>query len=200
MALSLSVTRFMTVEQQKQQRDSVTPIAPPILPRVAQGDDLAVKECLRRYGRLVYSIVWRFTKDPRDAEDACQDIFVALWRSASAFDPARGTEATFVAMIARRRLVDRQRTTATRPIPQIDPEPEPSHSAMETYVDARIAVAALDECSADQKRVITLAAFHGMTHEEIATELSMPLGTVKSHYARAIARVRRALTNREETS
>lgn len=171
----------------------------PVLPRIAQGDDGAVKECLRRYGRLVYAIARRFLREERDVEDACQDIFVALWRSAHAFDPSRGTEPTFVALVARRRLVDRQRTTGTRPLPNVEPPVEPTTSA-ETYVDARIAIAALDDCSEEQKRVVLLAAFHGMTHEEIATELSIPLGTVKSHYSRAIQRVKRALSAGEDRS
>jgi len=177
-----------------------TTAASPVLPRVARGDEDAVRECLQRYGRLVYSIAWRFTNDAAEADDACQDIFVALWRSAATFDPARGAEATFVAMIARRRLVDRQRTRGTRPLPELEADPAPVASTVETYVDARAAVAALADCSEDQRRVVQLAAFQGMTHDEIATELAMPLGTVKSHYARAIQRVKRALTRGEDES
>lgn len=174
------------------------PSLPPLLPRVAAGDELAVRECLSRYGNLVFSIARRFSRDARDAEDACQDIFVALWRSAASYDPARAEEATFVALIARRRLIDRGRTPGTRAIPNALPEPGPSGTAMEAYVDARIAVAALEECSEAQRRVVMLAALHGFTHEEIARELSLPLGTVKSHYARGIERVKRALSAREE--
>ena len=55
----------------------------------------------------------------------------------------------------------------------------------------------MKECNEDQRRVIVLAAVHGMTHEEIARELSLPLGTVKSHYTRGIERVKRALERRE---
>jgi RNA polymerase sigma-70 factor (ECF subfamily) len=64
---------------------------------------------------------------------------------------------------------------------------------MESYVDARFAASALADLSEDQRRVILLAALHGMTHDEISRELTLPLGTVKSHYARGIERVKRAL-------
>ena len=165
----------------------------PLLPGVGRGDAGAVKECIARYSNLVYSIAARFLRDPRDIEDACQDIFVALWRSAESFDAERASEATFVAMIARRRLVDRLRSAGTRPLPEVEPEPEPRGSAVEAYVDARNVAAALNDCSEDQKRVILLSALEGFTHEEISKSLSMPLGTVKSHYSRGIERVKRAL-------
>jgi RNA polymerase sigma-70 factor (ECF subfamily) len=170
----------------------------PLLPRVAQGDEPAVKECLARYGGLVYSLARRFLRDAQDIEDACQDIFVSIWRNAAAFDEARAGEATFVAMIARRRLVDRVRTAGARPTLVVDEEPATSGASIEAHVDAKNAASALSVCSEDQRKVIVLAALHGLTHDEIATELGMPLGTVKSHYSRGIERVKRALSRREE--
>ena len=176
------------------------PSPAPILPRVAAGEEAAFAECLARYRRLVYSVVRRACHSSSDVDDACQDIFMALWRSAGAFDPERSSEATFVVMVARRRLVDRQRAVATRAIPVVPEEPPISSSAMENYVDARVAVTALGSCNQEQQHVITLAALRGFTHEQIARELSMPLGTVKSHYARGIERVKRALLGREGDS
>ena len=174
-------------------REETSLLPAPLLPRVAVGDDAAVKECLRRYGRLVHALAWRYLGSDGDVEDACQDIFVALWKSAAAFDPERGTEVTFVALVARRRLIDRSRTPGTRPLPAFEEAPPPSGSALETFVDAKNAVAALSQCSEDQRQVIKLAAFQGLTHEEIAQELAIPVGTVKSHYARGIDRLKRAL-------
>jgi len=169
----------------------------PLLPRVARGDEGALRECLARYGGFVHAVARRFARDPRDLDDACQDIFVALWRSAGSFDPSRGEEATFVALVARRRLIDRNRTPGTRPLPSLDLPPDPSGTALETYVDARAAAAALEHCNEDQRRVILLSV-HGVTHEEIAKELSLPLGTVKSHYARGIERLKRALDEKRK--
>jgi len=173
--------------------------SPPVLERVARGEPDAVRECLRRYGGLVHAIAWRWSRDPRDVEDACQDVFLALWKSAGAFDPSRGEEATFVAMVARRRLIDRGRAPGSRPLPLAEEDRHVSPAAMEAYGDARVAASAVEECNEDQRRVILHAAVQGFTHDEIARELSIPLGTVKSHYARGIERVKRAL-KREERS
>jgi len=179
----------------------VTRAAPaPLLPAVARGEVDAVRACLRRYGDLVYAIVRRFLRDPGDIDDACQEVFVALWKGAASYDPSRSDEATFVAMIARRRVVDRHRTPGTRPLPMAEGGPSPTGSALESYVDARNAISAMAECNESQRRVIMLAAVHGCTHQEIARELALPLGTVKSHYARGIERVKRALEGREAKS
>ena len=169
----------------------------PVLPRVAMGDEAAVRECLERYGRLVLSLARRWSADQRDAEDACQDVFLALWRNAAAYDPARSEEATFVAMVAKRRLIDRRRTPATRSLPVVDNDLEARASTLDAYLDAKHALAALATCSEEQRAVILLAAVQGFTHDEIARELSMPIGTVKSHYSRGIERVKRALRSSE---
>jgi RNA polymerase sigma factor (sigma-70 family) len=171
-----------------------------LLPRVALGEEAAFEECVRRYGNFVYSIARRYSKDERDAEDASQEIFMALWRNAGSFDASRGTEPTFVALIARRRLIDRQRTPGTRPLPVVDPAPELSTSAVESYVDARAAAVALAGCKDEQRRVIVLSALYGLTYEEISEQLALPLGTVKSLYYRGIDRVKRALTRGEAKS
>src|ERR1041385_2281154 len=84
-----------------------------LLARVAGGDPRAVRDCIARYGGLVWSIARRF--EAADAEDAVQEIFLDLWKSAARFDGRIASEAAFVAMIARRRLIDRKRTRGRRP-------------------------------------------------------------------------------------
>ena len=86
---------------------------PSLLARVGAGDAGAVREVLSRYGGLVWSIAKRF--EPSEAEDAVQEIFLDLWKSAGRYDAALGSEATFIATIARRRLIDRRRTRRRRP-------------------------------------------------------------------------------------
>ena len=81
-------------------------IESPVLPRVATGESAAVAECLNRYGNLVWSLARRSCPDVQAAEDAVQDIFLKLWTVADRFDPEIASESTFVAMIARRRLID----------------------------------------------------------------------------------------------
>ena len=168
--------------------------APPLLARVAAGEPGAVRACLDRYGGLVWSIARRF--EAADAEDAVQEIFLDLWKSAASYDPALGSEATFIATITRRRLIDRRRTrrrrpTATQPIGDLEleaPGARPDASA-----DAAKAADALGKLRPDQRRVLVLATAHGMSHGEIAEYTGMPLGTVKAHVRRGLISIRNAL-------
>lgn len=192
-SFGLSLLAYGIEPESPMKRESVPSSSPaaPLLPRVATGDTLAVRECLQRYGGLVGSLSRRYLKSAADVEEACQDIFVALWKNARSFDPDRGSEATFVAMIARRRLIDRLR--GQRAVPEVNASDlTVSADAVERYVDARAAARGLAQCSDGQRDVIVLAS-HGLTHSEIADELALPLGTVKSHYTRGIELIKRAL-------
>lgn len=176
-----------------------SPVGPDtLLPRIATGDAAAVRECIARYGGLVWGIARRFLSNPADAEDAVQDVFVELWKNAGKFDPTRAAEPTFVTMIARRRLIDRKRRTARAPSPApLDADlPGPSDGgerAAEVHDEAAKAAKALGELREDQRRVIGMAVYRGMTHEEIAAETGLPLGTVKTHIRRGLLRIREML-------
>ena len=86
-----------------------------VLKRIAEGDESAVKECLSRYGGLVWSLARRFCASTGDAEDAVQLIFTEIWKSAHRFDPSLSSEKNFVAMIARRLLISRLRSAKRQP-------------------------------------------------------------------------------------
>ena len=175
--------------------------APSLLARVAQGDALAVREVLARYGGLVWSIARRF--ELADAEDAVQEIFLDLWKSAARFDPRVASEATFIAMIARRRLIDRRRTRRRRPTTEQLPEvPTFADGAMQpdASAEASKAAQALSRLRPEQQKVLVLATCHGMSHGEIAAETGMPLGTVKAHARRGLMSIRAALLGVEEES
>ena len=86
-----------------------------ILERVAAGEAAAVEECLAAYRGLVWSLARRSTPNLADAEDAMQEIFIAVWRNASRYDPALSAESTFITTIAKRRLIDRYRRKSRRP-------------------------------------------------------------------------------------
>ena len=168
------------------------------LQRVATGEPAAVRECLDRYGSLVWSLARRFSPSPSDAEDAAQEIFLDLWKSAATFDPAQASEATFVAMIARRRLIDRQRLRrrrpATEPLPEVPPPTEAAtHPTAETSAEATLAARAVAQLRPEQQRVLLLATCHGLSHDEIALATGMPLGTVKAHARRGLIKVREIL-------
>ncbi len=175
-----------------------------LLGRVAAGEATAMEDCLTRYGGLVWSIARRLSSTQVDAEDAVQEIFIELWRVADRYDAAIASEPTFIATIARRRLIDRRRRQDRRPVAAawtddaaIQPTPGPPEW-LELCEEAEIARRKLRELSADQQRVLTLAIDGGLTQTEIAARLGMPLGTVKTHSRRGLTRLRDSLAVERE--
>jgi RNA polymerase sigma-70 factor, ECF subfamily len=169
-----------------------------MLQRIAAGDAAAVRECIDQYGPLVWSIARRLSRTPSDAEDATQEIFLDIWRSAARFDASQGSDKVFIAMIARRRLIDRLRKTSAEP--PMDPLEtleavswtEESTSS-ETAMEAEQATRALAELRPEQRQVLELGLVHGLSQSEIATRLKMPLGTVKSFMRRGLIKVREVM-------
>lgn len=176
-----------------------------LLPLIADGDREAVQECIDRYGGLVWSLARRFTSTETDAEDATQDIFLDIWKSASRFDPEVASETTFIAMIARRRLIDRRRKASRRPQAEVLFEDSlsgngPASENTELNDEAGIASRELRKLSEDQQKVLRLSIFHGLTHERIAEATGMPLGTVKTHARRGLIKLRDLLASRKSGS
>ena len=167
----------------------------PILARVAAGDQVAMREALARFGGLVWSIARRF--DASDAEDAVQEIFLDVWKSAARYDDKVASETAFVAMIARRRLIDRRRSRSRHdarfePVSEL-PAVRDEASAPDTCAEANQAARALDQLRPEQRQVLVMATAHGMSHSEIAEQTGMPLGTVKAHARRGLLSIRAAL-------
>lgn len=168
-----------------------------LLTRVAAGDGGAVRECIARYGGLVWSLTRRLSA-PSEAEDAVQEVFLDLWRSAARFDPSLSSEVAFVAMIARRRLIDRRRRRQRMPqVESLADAPTPAEPGslgrVEACAEASLAANALQQLRPEQRTVLVLSACHGLSHEEIAQTVNMPLGTVKAHARRGLLRVRELL-------
>jgi RNA polymerase sigma-70 factor (ECF subfamily) len=179
-------------------RPEPEPLPSSILERISMGDKAAVRECISRHGGLVWSLARRFFADLAEAEDASQEVFIALWTNAARYDPSIASETTFVAMIARRTLIDRQRKHARRPssapLPEnltID-EPGPPEW-LERIDEAGRAARALEALGDDQRRVLTLSIYRGLTYDQIAREIGLPLGTVKTHARRGLINLRREL-------
>lgn len=176
------------------------PEADSTLQRIAAGDGAAVRSCIDRHGPLVWALVRRATLDHAEAEDLVQEIFVDLWASAGRFDPEVASETTFVAMIARRRLIDRRRRLGR--CPRGEPVAIPGDRAatapgvertLELRDEAEAARRALGDLRPDQRLVLLLAIEQGLTYEQIARQTGMPLGTVKTHARRGLIRLRERL-------
>ncbi|MCK6486484.1 MAG: sigma-70 family RNA polymerase sigma factor [Phycisphaerae bacterium] len=171
---------------------------PTLLQRVAAGEPAAVGECIDRYGGLIWSLARKLVGANADAEDAVQEVFIDLWRSADRFDPNVASEPTFVAMIARRRLIDSKRRRTRRPdqgqsIPVEDvdvPSGEQESGAAERAEEASRAAAAIRELRPEQQEILRLSVYEGWSHQRIADHLQVPLGTVKTHVRRGLIRVR----------
>jgi len=169
-----------------------------LMRRVASNEESAVAELYDRFGSLVYRMAFQAMPTRAEAEDAVQEVFVRLWKTADRYDPQRAALVTWVMLIARRHLVDKLRrsrarvkassleeggTAGTEPV-GIDT------SRMEQ--DERLAslmqrVAVLPEL---QRTVVTRAYLGGQTLRQIGEELNIPLGTIKSALSRALMRLR----------
>jgi RNA polymerase sigma-70 factor (ECF subfamily) len=176
-----------------------------LLPLVAAGDSSVVQLAVDRYAGLVWSLARRWCETEADAEDAVQDIFLDIWKSAGRFDSSVASETTFVSMIARRRLIDRRRRIGRRPkgealVPEAHVnESEPELGAEQQLSDdASKAARAMEELSAEQRRVLRLSIFHGLSHDKIASATGMPLGTVKTHARRGLIKLRKVLGAHEQ--
>jgi RNA polymerase sigma-70 factor (ECF subfamily) len=165
---------------------------------VAAGDGRAMEECVREFGGLIWNLVLRRVNDHSAAEDLTQEIFTEVWKSAGRFDPSKGSEATFVGMIARRRAVDwlrkMERQPDLQPLPDdIDAFMPAAGGADDSSYDieqVRQAVAGLPE---ETKVLFSLHFDQGMSHDEIARSTGMALGSVKTRLRRGLLQARENL-------
>jgi len=173
-------------------------LAEAILKRIAAGDRDAATDCLDRYGGLVWSIARRMLRDQNDAEDAVQEIFIDVWKNAGRFDEQQASETTFIAMVARRRIIDRilrvSRRVAADSFEDVLIEPESRDDrVIQMSVEAGQVADVMRSLKPEQQKVLQLSIVQGLSHQEIADLTGMPLGTVKTHARRGILQAREAL-------
>lgn len=169
-----------------------------LIHRVGSGDQQAFLTLYDRYAARVHALTLRILGDPMLAEEATQDTFTKFWGRARLYVPERGAFSVWLLTIARRTALDRLRLERRRPLlsDADDPEsswkslPDNSHEAGEArWRSLHFAVRSLP---VEQRRVIELAYYQGMSHSDIAAELDWPLGTVKTRMRAAMQALRRA--------
>jgi RNA polymerase sigma-70 factor (ECF subfamily) len=161
-----------------------------LLARVAEGDREAFELLYRRYVRPLFGLALRRLGDRGHAEDAVQEAFAAIWRSASTYRPERGAAGGWLYTVARNAIVDRLRRNGLATdaeLPElVSREPGPSEQAEDSYVSWRVH-RALEELQPREREVIELAYWSGLSQSEVADYLGLPLGTVKTRTRSGLA-------------
>jgi RNA polymerase sigma-70 factor (ECF subfamily) len=165
-----------------------------LLAAIARGDERALGELYDRLGGVAYRLAVRVLRDPALAQDAVQDAFLAVWRTAVAFDPARGKASTWLLTLVHRRAVDVVRREDRRRAEPLDDAPVAAGDAVdesaEVREERRRVQAALAQLPPDQREALELAYYGGLSQSELAERLGVPLGTVKSRMFTGLSKLR----------
>lgn len=166
-----------------------------LLVRVAGRDRAAFEVLYHRYIRSIFGLAMQKLRDRERAEDAVQEVFAAVWRSAGSYRPERGPAAPWLYAIARNAVVDRLRARDELPMEppdMISTEPGPAERAESSWVSWRVH-RALETLSEREREVVELAYWSGLSQSEVASFLDIPLGTVKTRTRSALAHLADAL-------
>jgi len=173
-----------------------------LIVQVARGNRSAFAALYDRYSTPLYSLAVRMLANESEAQDLLQEVFLSVWNKASTFRADRGSAFSWVVAQLRNRAIDRIRAKRRHGelIEANAPDLEPTGSAALTSADhcaiserARVVRSALEQISDDQRQVLRLAYFEGLTQVEISEKLEEPLGTVKARAQRGMARLRTIL-------
>ena len=162
-----------------------------LITRAADGDRGAFEVLYRRYSRPVFGLALRRLGDRGRAEDAVQETFASIWRAARSYRPERGPGAPWLYAVARNAITDRGRARTETPVDvpeEQSPDAGPSERAETAWTAWRVH-RALEELSTNERTVIELAYWSGLSQSEVAEYLGIPLGTVKTRTRAALARL-----------
>ncbi len=165
------------------------------LRRLAREEPGAARACIDAYAPLVRALARRLLPRGLEVDDVVQEVFIDLWKAAGRFDPSKASDRGFVAMIARRRVIDRRRKQDRRVetvamSPSIERASE-EHGRTVRRVEASGSLAALEVVPEDRRRWIVMSVVEGYSHSDIARATGAPLGTVKSGIRRGLIEMRR---------
>jgi RNA polymerase sigma-70 factor (ECF subfamily) len=165
-----------------------------LLARIRSGDETAMADLYDRYSGIVYGVALRVLGSTAAAEDVLQEVFLQLWRNPDAFDANRGRLAAWLSVITRNRAIDHLRKR--QPEEDIADLPISTGVNLEDEAANRLAVEkvrnVLGRIPQDQRRLLEMAFFEGMTHSEIAGKTGEPLGTVKTRIRAGLLTLRKA--------
>ena len=178
-----------------------------LIVKVAQGDHAAFGRLYDRFSTPLYSLALKMLANEAEAQDLLQEVFLSVWNKAGAFHADRGSAFAWIVSQMRNRAIDRIRSRRRRGelLEAHAPDLEPSGSATTSSADncevserAREVRSAMGQLTDDQRQVLRLAYFEGLTQVEIAEELEEPLGTIKARAHRGLARLRSILRGLDE--
>ena len=174
-----------------------------LLARIAQRERAAFEELYTRYVNILYATALKFLKQDADAQDVVQDVFIQIWDKAKLYDPAKGKPLTWALTLTRNRSIDRIRAIQRRSRLRDDFEKENAAdesagvrealSGVDASEKGQILRDAVSQLSPQQRRVVELAFFRGLTQSEIADKLGEPLGTVKARARRGLMKLKEIL-------
>jgi RNA polymerase sigma-70 factor, ECF subfamily len=164
---------------------------------LASGDEMCLEESYRRWAHLIYAVAFRSLNSATDAEEVTQQVFIGAWRSRSNFRPASGSLPSWLIGICRHRIADRQRargrdlrliqTMSSDLDVRLESEP------IATVVDRLVLADEIERLPDPRGTILQLAFWEGRSYPQIAEQLDLPLGTVKSHARRALLHLRTRL-------
>lgn len=181
-----------------------------LIRRMCDADETALGALYDRWVRSLYSLVFHLLKDADEAEDVVEETFWQAWRKASSYEPSRGAVSTWLLTIGRRRALDRLRAKGRRREDSMTgeggiladmpaPGPDPSQAA-EGSERRMLVLAALRELPEEQREVLDLGYFQGLSQTEIAEVTGQPLGTVKTRMRLAMQKLREPLSMYRESA
>jgi RNA polymerase sigma factor (sigma-70 family) len=160
----------------------------------ARSEESALAELYDRYGRTAYGLALRILRDKDLAEDAVQEAFLAVWRTASRFVPEKAKASTWILTLAHRRAVDIVRREQRRRADTLDHAPEPATAGVDEDAWLRLqrerVQTTLRHLPDAQREALELAYYGGLSQSELAERLGQPLGTIKSRMFTGLSRMR----------
>jgi len=176
--------------------------------QIREGDGVAYEVLFERHGGAAFSLAYRMCGRRTLAEDIVQEAFLSLWRSGTGYDRARGSVRSWVLSAVHNRAIDALRRTGAKAGRDVSDEgiaerlqaPEATDTEVVRRDEARRVRGALEELPPDQRQVIELAYFGGLTHSQIAEVLELPPGTVKGRMRLGLTKMRSALGETERVA